>query len=234
MNQFLKNTFVVAFTLLTVTTFAQKKMSNGIIKYEITDIQGDNPQMSMLKGTMFNMAFLGSKQKMDIGIMGGLMRVQTIVDATDPAKTTVLMDMMGQKIELADVGEQFSQLSTLGMGADSAEKGYEIKYDKKDKKKIAGYKAHKAILTPNGGPAIEMYVSKKIKPENSQIKDLFKDLVGFPLQMSVNAEGVGITITAQNINRDIDSDNFKIPEGYQKMTMEEFQEQMGGMMDFGG
>ena len=98
MNQFLKNTFVVAFTLLTVTTFAQKKMSNGIIKYEITDIQGDNPQMSMLKGTMFNMAFLGSKQKMDIGIMGGLMRVQTIVDATDPAKTTVLMDMMGQKM----------------------------------------------------------------------------------------------------------------------------------------
>lgn len=234
MKKFIQFSFLILFTLTTITTFAQKKISNGKVQYELTELEGDSPELAMLKGTLISMYFMGNQQKMDLAMMGGLMRVQTIMDAKDPKNSTVLMDMMGQKIQIADAGEEFSNQMGAGMLTQGSTEDFKITYDKKDKKTIAGYKCRKATLKGKEGPAIEMYVTKKINPENSQFQQMFKNLEGFPMQIMVKAQGIGITLTAQEVKPDIDAANFSVPEGYTQMTMKEFSEQMGGMMNFGG
>lgn len=235
MKKLLQLSFLFIFTISAFSTFAQKKISNGSVKYEITDLKGDNPQLAMLKGTMISMGFLDGKQKMDLAMMGGMMRVQTIMDAKDPENPTILMDMMGQKIHIADAGEEFAD--RMGAGLMSQEEGapeLKINYDKKDKKTIAGYKCSLATLQGKEGPPIKMYITNKISPANSQFQEMFSNLDGFPMQIMFEAEGFGVTITAQEVKDKIDAANFAVPEGYTKMTAEEFGKQMGGMMDFGG
>ena len=235
MKKLLQLSFLFIFTISAFSTFAQKKISNGSVKYEITELKGDNPQLAMLKGTMISMGFLDGKQKMDLGIMGGMMRVQTIMDANDPENPIILMDMMGQKIHISDAGQEMTDKMGAGlMSQEGAAADYEISYDKKDKKTIAGYKCSLATVKTKEGLPVKMYVTDKINPANSQFQEMFSGLNGFPMQIMIDAEGMGVTITAQEVKDKIDAVNFALPEGYTKMTAEEFSKQMGGMMDFGG
>ena len=130
---------IAIFAVSSLTTFAQKDLSDGKIMYEITELNSDNPQAAMLKGSTISMFFQGEKQKMDINMMGGMVRVQTITNSKNPDASTVLMDMMGQKIELADAGAEFQEKFGANMLAptqteEGLEKSYSIVYDKKDKK----------------------------------------------------------------------------------------------------
>ena len=235
MKRLIQLSFILIFALSSTFAFAQKKISNGKIQYEITELEGNSPELAMLKGTMISMFFMGEQQKMDIALMGGLMRVQTIMNAKEKEKSTVLMDMMGQKIQISDAGEEFSNQMTTGMMAQGGQPAdYKITYNKKDKSTIAGYKCTKATLKTKEGQEIDMYVTDKINPANSQFQLMFGDLKGFPLQIMFNAQGIGVTLTAQEVKGDIDAANFAVPPGYQQMTMKEFSEQMGGMMNFGG
>ena len=55
-------------------------------------------------------------------------------------------------------------------------------------------------------------------------------LDGFPLEFTIDTGmGIGMTFTAQEVDGKVDAANFVIPEGYKKMTLEELQEEMGGM-----
>jgi len=237
MKKLIQFSLIAFFAFVSVSVFAQKDITDGKVQYEITQLDSDNPQAAMLKGTLISMFFKGDKQKMDIAMMGGMMRVQTIMDQKTPENSTVLMDMMGQKIHISDVGDEFKDKMGAGMmmpGKDGEKPEFDVAYNKKEKKEIAGYKCRQAVLTPKEGPAVTMYVTDKINPSNSQFKEMFEELNGFPLQISFKAEGVAVTLTATEVKPDVDAANFAVPEGYQKMTMEEFSKQMGGMMNMGG
>ena len=56
----------------------------------------------------------------------------------------------------------------------------------------------------------------------------FNDLKGFPLQYSINTQGMTMYLIAKNITKEKYGKNeFEIPSGYEKMTLEEFQKMMG-------
>jgi hypothetical protein len=61
---------------------------------------------------------------------------------------------------------------------------------------------------------------------------MFKDLEGFPMEIMIKTQGIGVTIAAKEVKNTIDAANFDVPNGYTKMTMQEFSEQMGGMTQF--
>ena len=52
---------------------------------------------------------------------------------------------------------------------------------------------------------------------------------GFPLQYSLNQQGMKMTYQAKSIKEDVADSAFQIPPGYEKMTKEEFEKQMGSM-----
>ena len=51
--------------------------------------------------------------------------------------------------------------------------------------------------------------------------------------LGMKKEKKALTYSAQEVKGEVDSSNFSTPNGYKKMTMEEFQETIGGMMNLG-
>lgn len=223
----------LTFFVLNTTVFGQKKITEGLVKYEITDIESDMAELAMLKGTEVDMYFTAAKQKVDFAIMGGLMRVQTIIDNNATDKNIMLMDMMGKKIQIDGMKEEDIQKNPM-MSLGGGEQTLEYKINKKEKKKIAGYKCCKATAELPQGMQMIVYFTKKIKPKDSFISKAMGGLDGFPLEFVVETGmGMALTFTAQEVKGDVDPSNFEVPAGYDKMTLEELQEELGGLGGLG-
>jgi GLPGLI family protein len=221
--------FAFLFLVFSTTNFAQKKISNGHVTYEITDIKSEMAELAMLKGTEMELYFNDGNQKMAIALMGGLMRIQTILNNNAKNQNTVLMDMMGKKIQLAGLDEEAMKQNPM-MSLGNAGENLEYKINKKDKKKIAGYKCRKATAKLPQGMEMNVYVTKKIQPKNSLMQKALGGLEGFPLEFTIDTgAGVAVTFAAQEVEGNFDAATFNIPDGYKKMTLEEFQKEMGGM-----
>jgi hypothetical protein len=201
-------------------------MKSGVISYELAKDAAAGSEMDMLGGMNLSIAFDDKMQKMDMNMMGGLIRVQTIFSIESVKDGVLLMDMMGQKIQIVELTEEELAKSNTFMVAEGAE----VKYDEKDTKEIAGYKCYRAIMKTEDGNEIKYYITDKIRPPASPKKS--KDMVGlkgFPLEMTIDAQGFVMTFSAKEVSEKVSDDLFITPEGYTKMTMAEFEKQMGGM-----
>jgi len=129
-------------------------------------------------------------------------------------KTIILMDLMGQKIALVTTDEDDSQK-------------YKIS-EEEETKTIAGYKCKSAIFTAetqgHETDFLIFYTEKIPSSYNSQ----FPGIKGYPLEYSMEVQGMNVTYTASNINEEkVNTSLGEIPEGYKTMAMEEFKAAMG-------
>lgn len=232
----MKRFFQTTLTLLAIlaisnTAFSQKKLKEGSVKFEMNmDGMQDSPEAAMMGGTTLTFYFKDNTQKMDMNMMGGMMRIQNIIPMDNLKEGTMLMDMMGQKIQVIDMNEEQLSKNNNFMNMDNVS---EIKYDEKNKKEIAGYPCYFAELTTNDGMKMKYYITEKIQPPMPVAKknEVANSLKGYPLEMIVDTgQGVEMTFTAKEVSSEVPEGTFKVGEGYQKMTMEEFEKQMGGMM----
>ena len=53
-------------------------------------------------------------------------------------------------------------------------------------------------------------------------------LKGFPLEMKITTPDAILELKATEVFKVVSKDAFIVPEGFEKVTMEEFQEKMGG------
>lgn len=208
---------------------AQKKIKEGTVKFEMQTDAESNPEMAMLAGSTLNFYFSGEQQRMDMDMLGGMMKVQTIIPIKNPTEGVILMDMLGQKIQLIGLKEEDMTQNYNIMNVDDMK---DVKYDENDKKDIAGYPCYKATVTMDNGLTMKYYITEKIQPPSGvKKKDKKLTLKGYPLEMAISAgEGMDMVFKATEVSNKLPDDAFKVPEGYQKMTMEEFQEMTGGML----
>ncbi|MBT8233509.1 MAG: hypothetical protein HKO66_00200, partial [Saprospiraceae bacterium] len=164
-------------------------------------------------------------------MMGGMIKIKSLVNNADE-HLTFLFDAMGQKMMVESTKEE-----RAAMEADQKElvESLDISYDEDDTKEILGYKCIKATISGDEEFPMDfsMYVSRDIKASNELIQGLQGiDLDGFPLEYIMEMEQMSMTYTATELKTEIDASVFEInTSGYQKMTFQEFQEQMGA---FGG
>ncbi|MBK8506297.1 MAG: hypothetical protein IPL46_31310 [Saprospiraceae bacterium] len=215
-----------------------QQMSQGTVKFAVTDVQTTSTEMQQMIGSMKGMSqvieFDGKHQRVTMDMMGGLMKIKTYWDATTNV-TETYMDMMGQKIKTVMSGEDMDKLK-----AESADmmKGNEIKYDKNDRKKILGRDCYKATFeSETNGQKFSMvlYVTEEIKVPNSFVQNLNQmQLVGTPLQWIMDAGMMKMTFEATEISKELAGDFFSKPEGeYKEMSMEQLQQMgMGGQLGF--
>ncbi len=141
---------------------------------------------------------------------------QVTINELKSGNTTVLMNMMGQKIALSTEG---------------ADKKFEpIIEELEETKVIAGYKCSKVMYTipdekGGEGSTFEIYYTKEFGTEaNTQ----FPGLAGFPLEYVMEAQGMVITYTAQKVTEEkVSKELSKVPAGYEEMTYQEFLKMMG-------
>jgi hypothetical protein len=216
----------LAIIALSLPTYAQKKIKEGVVKFEMkTD--GADETLAMLGGTTLDFYFNGKMQKMDMSMMGGMMRIQTIIPNDNPKDAALLMDMMGQKYHVVELTEEDLNGTNNFMNMDDVE---EVTYDEKDKKDIAGYPCYRANVKMKNGMEMKYYITEKIQPPvGIKSKDQVK-LKGYPLEMTIDTgQGLEMVFVAKEVSDKFEKSVFDIPEGYEKKTMEEFQKEMGDM-----
>lgn len=182
------------------------------LEYELPEAM--ESQRSMLPSQM-DMLISQSKTKV---VQNTMMGAQIVISDTKTKESTLLMDMMGQKM-------------AIDMPAPSDdEKGVEPTYKYDDKtKKLAGFKCKHAIMTiedENGEEAeMDVYYTEEIP---AAANDKLKGLKGFPLEYTINSQGLVMVVSAKSVSKEkIAASEFEIPEGFTKMTMEEFKASMG-------
>lgn len=212
------NLALLALSMVIYTTSiseAQKKFTTGTISYKVIDLDGPEQVKMFMDGTTMDNHFSGDLVRTDMNMMGGMMTTKVITNGRTNTGT-MLNDIMGKKIAV-DMG-------SLDNNKISPDK-FEIIYDKKETKEIAGYKCHKTTVKSEGG-TVNLYVTEKISVP-SQLSKQYEGLKGFPLQFEMDQNGMKMVLQATEVtHKKIDDSIFVIPDDYEKMTMKEFQESM--------
>ena len=226
---------LLAFIAMSLSVVAQKTLDAGYIKMEITDVASDDEQtnmmLQMMKGTQTEVFFKGDAYVTSMDMMGGMVKTQTFVNEKDKS-FDMLMDAMGQKYWINSNLDE-ARNSDNAKVAENAK----VTYDKEDTKEILGYKAYRVNIELPGqeGLAITGYVSEEIKTKANLMQGMESlKLDGYPLEFTVNNPQMKLTMTTVEITDKVDESRLELKtDGFQKMTMEEFTQQMGAGMGLG-
>jgi len=180
------------------------------IDYELPEAM--EAQRSMLPSEMIIYITKGHVRIEQKTMMGD----QNVITDTKAKTSVLLMNMMGKKmaITMADDGKEKAEPK--------------IEYSS-DTKKIAGYECKKATYTTTDEAGedqeMEVYYTEEIP---SEANDKLPGLKGYPLEYTINSQGMLMTLTAKTVSKEkISKKMFEIPEGYEEMSMEDFMKSMG-------
>ena len=214
-----------AFILLAgVSINAQTALKKGSVTYKMS-LSGNDDAAAMMGESTISVHFDEKNQATDMNMMGGMMMMKTITPVGNLKDSKMAIEVMGMKYEIIEVGEEALK-ANKGLG--NLENALEVSYDKKDTKEIAGFKCYKATVKMNDGTSSDFYITDAIAPQQTK-EDVKVKLAGYPLEVKVKTEQGEMLMTATSFSKELPKDCFTIGEGYTKVTMEEFQKQMGGM-----
>ena len=213
---------ITALLALALVGFAQKTFQ-GTIKYKLTYQNVPQEQMSMLPANQtsyYSDDFVRSDVDMGMG-----MSQRTINNVADQS-STIIMDVMGQKIYI-EMSEEDTKELRAQMNADGAKP--EIEVDPEATVDVAGYTCKKATISYAGNTTV-VYYTEDLKAAGTT-DPTYNELDGVVLMTEMSQNGIDIRMKAIEVNKEkLDKSTFAIPEGYEKMSLEEFKQAMGGMM----
>lgn len=213
-------------TLFALRTFAQNDMTikQGHVNYTIT-VSGNPQAAQMMNGSKMSFTIKDSMFRMDMNMS----MMQTIVIEDSKSQTgTLLMDMMGNKYAIAmsqqDIKDEQKKMPD-----------YDVKYVDSTKL-ILGHICKKAVVTvktKDGNKSFTVWYDPTMKMPESN-KNTYSKINGLPMEYTIEQSGHGQSIdmvfecTGVD-NNAVDPSVFKVPDGYQSMTMDQFKQAMSGM-----
>jgi GLPGLI family protein len=212
----MKAKFFLSFAigLFLISGISQAQNFEGKMVFEIV-YKDLSPELKAMEAMMpKELVFLvkGEKSRMDAATQMGS---TTVIFDNKSGKSTMLMDMMGQKIAMTSSAEEREkqaqkQKVTLQPGT----------------KTIAGYSCKKAIAKV-GNEEMEIWYTDAIP--GFMMEEQFEGLKGFPLEYTTSQNGVTASMRAKEIKKQAVPDtSFAIPAGYQEMTAESMMQMMMG------
>lgn len=197
---------------------------NGIIVYNISYGETDiDPQMLAMMPKTMKMKIKGESSRTEISMGMG----STIVVFNGETKSGfTLMDFMGQKYAMEMTAEELEQEIEK-----EPDMGVEITGETKE---IAGYTCTKAIVKSNeaGAENLEMIVYFTDELGSGMLNynnPLFKDVQGVMMEYSMKEGDMDMTFSAISVTKKkVGDEEFEIPEGYNVMSMSDFENMFGG------
>ncbi len=208
----------IAFLLLVSISSIGQTMTSGVIKYKMTS---DNEQMAMMGDIVVTNYYEKENIAVQVDMMGGMVLTKIYKILNNPSATKMTMDAMGNKYEITGLDDKAAK----GVDMADLDNIATVTFDKAATKEIAGYKCYKANVTYNDDKTGEFYITDDIKMTTSTNESKLK---GFPLEMTIVTPEATLNLIATEISKEIPKDAFIVPAGFEKVTMEEFKEQMGG------
>ncbi len=213
----IKQISICLLLLASISSIGQT-MTSGVVTYKMTS---DNEQMAMMGDIIMTNYFDKDNVAVEVDMMGGMVLTKVYKKINEPNSTKMTMDAMGNKYEITEIDENASK----GVDMADLDNIVTVTLDKKDTKEIAGYKCYKASVTYKDDKTGEFYVTDNIQMMNSTKENKLK---GFPLEMTIVTPEATLNLIATEVSKDLPKEAFIVPEGFEKVTMEEFQEKMGG------
>lgn len=204
--------------LLTVNVFAQKKLTEATIYYDVV-INTDNSQpkaADMLDGSTNIIYIKGNLNRSDF--ISSLGSQSTIFDAKEGTATNI---------------RDYGNKKFLITYSPSEWKAYNKKYDEisykieNEFKTIAGYKCQKAIGKLSDGTTFTVFFTKELIPVNTDFQYINKNLPGLAMQYDASRGSTKVTFTVSSIEFSVvPQAKFDIPKvGYRAMSYTEFKKQ---------
>lgn len=192
----------------------------GTITYKITytDSKMDAAQQAMMPQFM-KVLVNGNKARLEMTVSG---ISQTFIIDADAKSTTILLDMMGQKVALKPNKDNVK--------AEGREPIIEIKDEVKE---IAGYSCKKAEIhfgdSKSKEEPIIVYYSEALGTNKFFYDNEYRNLPGIPMEFLFKLQGMSMYLTALNVEKGkVSNKDFEIPSGYSEMTPEQLRQLFGG------
>lgn len=200
--------------LLGNATSAQKILSEGTIRYDITVQTGSKePQLAdMFDGVTATLYLKGSQSRIEmISPLGSTITLQDAKNNTG----AVLKEYGNQKLLIQMNKEDWADLNKKYAGITFTPQN--------ETRNIAGYSCQKAIAKLKDGSSFTVFFTKELVTENKDYDYQFKNLPGLPLEYESSVGNLKVKYTASKITFDpVPIQKFRIPvSGYRELTYEE-------------
>lgn len=209
------------FTFLTLVTFSLKaQLTEGHVAYKI-DCVSDNPDMqmavTMLQGSTMEIYFNEGLTRSEMK-MGTMMSISTLTNEKTGDFLMLMSGMVGKNAILTtldDINKEKAETPEMEVTLVD------------ETKTIMGYVCKKAIMTSEDGLESVFWYTEEIKVASKGQSYLNEKVPGFPLEYEINNAGLKMVLTVTEIEKKIkkagDLFDFKIPEGYKQMTLEQLK-----------
>ena len=204
------------------TGYAQKPGSpfKGVINYKITypEAKMEASQMAQMPQSA-KVTLNGNKARIDMSMPS--MSQVVLLDA-DLQTTTLLIDMMGQKVALKP--------NKKNAGANAKQPVVVITSETKE---IAGFECKKAEINfgdeKSKSSPIFVYYTEAIGDNKIFYDNEYRTLPGIPLEFYYKMQGMSMLLTATTVEKGkVSNRDFEVPSEYKEMTPEELRQMFGG------
>jgi len=215
--------FILTIILSTVSVNAQKKAKpfSGVISFNIA-FEGreleptEKAQMPTEIKTYYKDNMIRTDQ---ISAMGSVSSISN----TETNESTVLFDMMGQKMAVKSTKKEFDE--------SIKDLKYEVTFTD-ETKTILGYKCKKAVVKDDKGTEMIVYYTEDINIKNPNANNpAFMGIKGVALEYTQPTadEELTLHLTAKEVKKSkVKKTMFAVPSGYKVITKEEFKSMIGG------
>ena len=204
------------FSLFTLASFAQKKISEGTISYDIVinTNSAKTQAADFLDGATSTVYLKGPKSRVEI--VSSLGTQSTIIDGTKNT-VTVLKEFGEQKFLINMTPDEYR-------AANEKQANVAFTYAN-DEKTILGYKCKKAIGKLPSGATFTVWYTPDLIPENKEYQYMNRDLPGLAMEYESSIGKTQVTYTVSKISLSpVPASKFDIPKtGYRVMTYKESQ-----------
>ncbi len=210
--------YILTFTLASSAIFAQRKLTEATITYDIViNTSNKTPQAAdLLDGASSIIYLKGTSSRSEM--ISSLGTQATIIDGKS-GEVTVLKDYGDQKYMIKMTEENWKQSNKKYEGVTFT---YYDEY-----KTISGYNCQKALGKLTDGTTFTVYFTKDLLPMNKDFQYLNKNLPGLAMQYEATMGKMMVTYTVSAVNfNPVPQTKFDLPKsGYRVMT---YEESMGG------
>lgn len=207
----IRTTGLFSMMLLSIFSYAQKTISEGILTYNIST-SSSQAQADPLSGATSTVYLKGTLSRTDM--LSPLGKETTIYDAK-AGTGVILKEYSGQKLMITLTKENWISQNNKYEGINFV--------NTSETKKIAGYNCLKAIGKLKDGSTITVYYAPDITVNNKEYNQTFKNLPGLPVQYEFENGNLKFQYLLASANfSSVQVSKFDSPKaGYRVMTYDE-------------
>ncbi len=217
-----KITFTATLALLSTVSFAQKKLTEGTITYQVEyDLPANMQQMKAMLPTEVSVYFKGDS---------------TSTQNKTPMSTTNFVinsktEFQRLLLDIPMMGKKYSVRFTPDDQEMMKEKFPELTFtESTETKEIATYKGKKYTVTDKAsGKTSDAVFSKEIEIPANSLTQFFDKNYGFPLEFTTYQQGMTIKAVVKEIKEGkVPAGSFSASKEYEEITAAQLQGMMGG------